>query len=124
MIAALLFTFAPGTPPTPSPGQIATPPSGALPQDPAAIARSQFIAFALDDVDASNYTDPPDREHIAAGKRLVLAAGRIKRIELLQRFDSRYGTGYAFRFVCDGGTLVERFTLKGGKITSIAFDKK
>lgn len=124
MIAALFFLAALATPPTPSPGQAAPPIADTLPQDPAAIARSQFIAFALDRVNPAFYTDAPGRDQIAAGKRLVLQAGRIKRIDLMQRFDSRYGTGYAYRFACDGGTLVERFTLKGGKITSIAFAKK
>lgn len=122
MIAALLFAAALAAPPSAPPGRIESLPQ-TLPQDPAAIARSQFIAFALDNVDASFYTNAPRPDEIAAAKRLVLRAGRIKRIELLERFDSRYGLGYAYRFVCDNGTLVERFTLRAGKITSISFAK-
>lgn len=123
MIAALFFLAALATPPTPSPPPPVAPVPDTLPQDPAMIARSQFIAFALDEINPAFYTDQPSRDRVAAGKRLVLQAGRIKGIELLNRFDSRYGTGYAYRFVCEHGSLVERFTLMAGKITSIAFAK-
>ena len=124
MIAALLFAAVLSTPPTPAPPTPGPAVPDVLSSDPADIARSQFIAFALDRVNPSFYADAPDRAKIAEAQRLILQTGRIKRIELFKRYDSRYGTGYAYRFSCEHGTLIERFTLKAGKITSISFDTK
>ena len=122
MIALLVMLLALQAPPTPAP----PPPAAALtalPADPREIARSQFIAFASGDIVPSLYSAPPEKDEQQKAQALLLAAGRMKNIELVQRADARLGTGYVFRFTCEHGTVLEKFTAKGGKITSIAFTR-
>lgn len=123
MLAAAALALLLQTPPTAAPQPVATP-AAALPADPKMIAWSQFVAFATDTVNPSFFTDPPPPAQIQAAKSLLLSAGRIKHIVLVRRADARFGLGFVYRLECEHGIAYERFTLKDGKITSIAFSKK
>ncbi len=123
MIAFLALAYAfQAAPPTapPAPAQTQT---IDLAGDPKEIARAQFIAFATNDVDPSLFSQPPDAADVSAARTLLLAIGRMKRIDPLPHTNSLLGIGYAYRFTCEHGTAVERFTLRAGKITSISFTR-
>lgn len=115
----MLFLTAP---PTPAPAPVATA-ATILSNDPKEIARSQFIAFALDQVDDALFATHPARADVEKARSLLLSVGRMKRIEPAGRADQRYGAGFAFRFICEHGSVIERFTLKDGKISGISFAK-
>lgn len=122
MTLLLALLLAGATPPTPAPAPVATP-AGVLSNDPKEIARSQFIAFAMNAVDDTLFAQPPAAGEVAGARTLLLAAGRMKRIDAAGRADTRYGAGFVFRFTCEHGVVIERFTLKDGKITRISFAK-
>lgn len=117
---ALLLLLA--APPTQAPAPAATS-AAALPREPKEIARSQFIAFASDAVQPSLFSPPPGKGEIAKARALLLSIGRMKRVDQVRRADSRYGLGFVFKFTCEHGSALEKFTLKDGTITSISFSR-
>jgi hypothetical protein len=124
MLVLITFLFAlqtyPNAMPSSTPAIIGTP---AGTENPAMtqLAREQFDAFASGKIDKSQYSVDIPQSAIEQAQKALSSLGPVQSVQFMGSAPLSAGTGYAYRFVCEKGTVIERFSIKDGKINAIYF---